>query len=79
MIDLAKALAEHAKKKHNGSWVLLFCDNLVAHVSKAVKAIFAVSEVFLCYFLSNTTESTKPIDAGYSRSLRCKIRDLLDA
>lgn len=78
MIDLAIAFVEHVRPKHNGLWALLFCDNLVAHVSNVVKDIFAVDKVFLCYFPSNTAESVQPIDAGCGRSLRCKIGDLLD-
>ena len=50
MVDLAKAFVEHVKDKHNGLWVLLFCDNLGAHVADVVRATFAAGKVFLCFY-----------------------------
>lgn len=78
MVNIAKEFAEHVRKKHNGLWVLLHCDNLSAQVSDIVKAIFAAGKVFVCYFPPNCTESVQPIDAACGRSMRCKIGDLLD-
>ena len=39
---------------------------------------FGVAKVLLYYFTKNMTEMVQPIDAGYGRSLRCKIRHVLD-
>ena len=78
MVDMAKAFVQHVRNKHDGLWVLLYCDNLSAHVSEIVKATFAAGKVFLCYFPPNCTESVQPIDAAYGRSMRCQIGNILD-
>ena len=71
-------MIEHLKDKHNGLWVLLYYDNLAAHVSNTAKSIFVADNVFFCYFPPYTTESVQPIDTNYSRLLRCIIGNLLD-
>ena len=68
----------HIKDYHNGLGILLYCDNLAAHVSDEVKEIFHQGNVFLCYFPPSTTESIQPIDVGIGRSIRCTIDNLLD-
>ena len=78
MINLANAFIEYIRDKHNELQVLFYCDNLTAYANNTTKLIFTAGKVFLCYFLSSTTESTQPIDAGYSRSLRYIIENLLD-
>lgn len=78
MKQLATHFVNHIKDRHNGLGVLLYCDNLAAHVADEVKEIFHQGNVFLCYFPPCTTESTQAIDAGIGRSIRCAIGNLLD-
>jgi hypothetical protein len=59
-------------------WLLLYCDNLSAHLNEDVKDIFRKGKVLLCYFPPAMTEIVQPIDAGYGRSLRCQLGNLLD-
>ena len=47
MKTLANDFINHIKERHNGLGVLLFCDNLAAHVSDEVKEIFHKGNVFL--------------------------------
>jgi len=80
--DIAKELAadfvQHKRKKHGDLWVVMSLDNLSAHVADDVKKTFADGHVFLLFFPPQTTESLQPIDAGYGRSIRCHIGNLLD-
>ena len=76
--EIAADFIYHKKKKHRNAWVILSLDNLSAYVAVSTKKIFTDRYVLLLYFPSNTTESTQPIDAGYSRSVRCHIINLLD-
>ena len=69
LIDLVKAFIEYIEDKHNGLWILLYCDDLTTHVNNTVKSIFAAGKIFLYYFSSSTTELAKLIDTGYSRPL----------
>ena len=79
MRDLATKFVQFKNKTHGEStWVLLFCDNLSAHLDEEVKEIFGNGKVFLYYFPPSMTEVVQPIDAGYGRSLRCIIGNLLD-
>ena len=64
MKALAKVFVLHVRGIHGDSWVLLFCNNLSAHVDSEVKQIFLDGKVFICYLPSQTTESTQPIDGG---------------
>ena len=43
MIDLANAFVEHIRDKHNGLWVLIYCDHLTAHINNTVNSIFAAA------------------------------------
>jgi hypothetical protein len=76
--EIARQFVEHKKDIHGDDWVLLFCDNLKAHVAESVKEIFGDGKVFLCYLPPNLTDALQPIDAAYGRSLRCAIGRLLD-
>ena len=58
--------------------VLLFCDNLVAHLDEEVKNVLAGVGIFLYCLPPNLTETLQPIDAGYGRSVRLAIGSLLD-
>ena len=46
MIEIAEEFIEHVRKKHDGLGVLLFCDNLKAHVAPEVRDVFARGNVF---------------------------------
>ena len=56
----------------------MFCDSLRAHVANQVRKLFGDAKVLLCLFPKNMTEMVQPIDAGWGRSLRCKIGYGLD-
>ena len=51
-------------------WVILFCDNLSAHLDQEVKTIFGNGKVLLFYFPPNMTNFIQPIDAGLGRRVR---------
>ena len=79
MREMATRFVEFKIEKHgHNTWIILFCDNLSAHLDDEVKEIFSAGKVFLCYFPPAMTEIIQPIDAGYGRSLRCEIGNLLD-
>lgn len=50
MREIAKAFVRKKKMRHGDLWVLLFCDNLKAHLGDEVKQIFGEGRVLLCYF-----------------------------
>jgi hypothetical protein len=79
MEDIAKGFVDYVKDKHNGKRVLVFCDNLSSHLADSVKTIFRKGNVILCFLPSNLTEAVQPIDAGYGKSVRCCIGNLLVA
>jgi hypothetical protein len=79
MEEIAKGFVEYINNKHNGKRVLVFCDNLSSHLADSVKTIFRNGNVVLCFLPSDLTEAVQPIDAGYGRSIRCCIGDLLDS
>ena len=77
--DLAVRFVDFKIQKHGvEKWVILFCDNLSAHLDEEVKLIFGNGKVFLCYFPPNMTNMVQPIDAGLGRSVRIKIGHALD-
>jgi len=78
MREIAEAFVRKKKMRHGDLWVLLFCDNLKAHLDAEVKRIFGEGRVLLCYFPPAMTEVIQPIDAGYGRSLRSAIGQYLD-
>ena len=79
MRDLAVRFVDFKIQKHGvEKWVILFCDNLSAHLDEEVKSIFGNGKVFLCYFPPNMTNMVQPIDAGLGRSVRIKIGHALD-
>jgi hypothetical protein len=79
MLDLAEKFVTHKIEVHGGdTWVILFCDNLRAHVDDDVKRMFGDAKVFLCYFPPNMTNVLQPIDAGIGQSLRAFIGYQLD-
>ena len=78
MREIAKAFVRKKKMRHGDLWVLLFCDNLKAHLDDEVKQIFGEGQVLLCFFPPAMTEVIQPIDAGYGRSLRSAIGRYLD-
>ena len=79
MAESAQGFCDHIKKKWGNQKVLLFCDNLDAHVCENRKKIFAAGNVFLYCLPPTVTEAIQAIDAGYGRSVRCAIGRGLDA
>jgi hypothetical protein len=79
MEDIAKGFVVYVKEKHKGKRVLVFCDNLSSHLADSVKKIFREGNVVLCFLPADLTEAVQPIDAGYGRSVRCCIGNLLDS
>jgi hypothetical protein len=73
----AKRFCDHVKQRWGSKKVLLFCDNLSAHVAEPTKQIYASGNVFLYLLPPSITESLQAIDAGYGRSMRCAIGRLL--
>ena len=78
MIVLASKFVREKKRRHGDDWVVLFADNLYAHLVPQVKTIFGDNKVLLVYFPLGITEMIQPIDAGYGRSLRAGIGRELD-
>jgi hypothetical protein len=79
MRQLAHLFVAHKKEVHGEDvWVLLFCDNLKAHLDQEVKQIFGDGKVLLCYLPPNMTNFIQPIDAGLGRSVRCAVARELD-
>ncbi len=75
----AQNFSEHVKEKWGDQKVLLFCDNLDAHVCDNTKKIFADGNVFLFCLPPSVTEAVQAIDAGYGRSMRCAVGRLLNS
>jgi len=79
MRKLAERFVAEKNSKHGEDvWVILFCDNLRAHLDEEVKRIFGDSKVLLFYFPPNMTNFIQPIDAGLGRSVRIVIGNSLD-
>jgi DDE superfamily endonuclease len=78
MAHSAQKFCDHIKQQWGGKKVLLFCDNLSAHVAQETKQIYGNGNVFLYFLPPNVTESLQAIDAGYGRSMRCAIGRFLD-
>ena len=79
MEQIAQKFVCHKNKIHGKEeWVILFCDNLRAHVAHSVKSIFGENKILLCYFPPGCTNFIQPIDAGYGRSLRTAVSNSLD-
>ena len=77
--DLAKSFVQKKNEKHGDNvWVLLFCDNISAHLDADVKRIFGDRKILLLYLLPNMTNFIQPIDAGLGRTVRIKIGYCLD-
>ena len=79
MKKLAKTFVQKKNEKHGDDvWVILFCDNLGAHLDAEVKRIFGDGKVLLFYFPPNMTNFIQPIDAGLGRTVRRQIGHCLD-
>ena len=78
MVELAKKFVRKKALVHGDEWVLLYADNLSAHLLPEVKRIFGDAKVLVIYFPPSMTEMVQPIDAGYGRSLRAAIGRELD-
>ena len=62
MAHSAQTFCDHVQKKWNGQKVLLFCDNLDAHVCSRTKETFAAGNVFLFGLPPTVTEAIQAID-----------------
>ena len=79
MIDLDRKLVIHKNEVHGeGVWVIMFCDNLIAHLDPEAKQIFGFNKVLLCYLPPNTTNSIQVINEGLGRSVRLDVGRFLD-
>ena len=79
MRELAKRFVREKIIKHDEDvWVIMFCDNLNAHLDEEMKQIFGDGKVLLFYFPPNMTNFIQPIDAGLGRSVRIEIGNSLD-
>lgn len=79
MRELARRFVKHKLKVHGATtWVILFCDNLSAHLDEEVKKIFGDARVFLCFLPPGMTNFIQAIDAGLGRSVRLAIGRHLD-
>ena len=79
MKQLATKFVNFKMEKYGpDTWVLLYCDNLRAHLADDVKKIFGDSKLFLCFLPPNMTHFVKPIDAGLGRCTRVAVGNELD-
>ena len=65
MAESAKGFCDHMKGKWGNKKVLVYCDNLDAHICDKTKQIFAAGNVFLYCLPPSVTEAIQAIDAGY--------------
>lgn len=56
-----------------GRQLLLFCDNLKAHLSAEFKAACSEQNTLLWFLLKNATDFSQPIDAGYGRDVKREV------
>ena len=73
-----QSFCDHIKQRWGKKKVLLFCDNLSAHVAQETREIYAKGNVFLYFLPPNVTESLQAIDGSYGWSMRCAIGHCLD-
>ena len=59
-------------------WVILFCDNLSAHLDEELKKIFGERKVLFCFLPPKITNFLHPIDRGLCRSVRLSVSRHLD-
>ena len=74
-----EVMSLHIKHLWGDKRVLLFCDNLSAHVAQETREIYARGNVFLYFLPPNVTESLQAIDSGCGWLLMtCVFGCLLD-
>ena len=74
MRDLARRFYEHKVAVHGEDvWVILFCDNLSAHLDEKVKNIIGERKLFLSFLPPNMKNFLQPIDSGLGRSDRISV------
>ena len=78
MIKLATKFVAEKMQRHGDEWIVLFADNLSAHLNLEVKQIFGEGHVLVIYFHPSMTELVQPIDTGHGRSMRAAIGRELD-
>ena len=79
MIKIEEIFVKYKVAFHGADmWVILICDNFKAHVNDQVQNIFGYAKGLLYYLPNNMTEVVQQIDAGYGRSLRCNMGNVLD-
>ena len=67
MIELALKFVWEKIERHGNEWIILFADNLKAHLLPEVKEIFGSNQVLLVFFPTSMTEMIQTVDAGYGR------------
>ena len=79
IIDIDRKLVAHKNEVcGEGVWVIMFCDNISAHLYPEVKKIFGINMVFLLYLPPNMKTFIESVDAGLGRSARLAVERLLD-
>ena len=56
MIKLAEKFVEEKIRRHGSEWIVLYADNLSAHLNTEVKRIFGEGHVLVIYFLPSMTK-----------------------
>ena len=64
MMKLAIKYFAEKQQKHGDELIVLFADNLSAHLNAEVKLIFGEAHILVIYFLPSMTEMVQPIYAG---------------
>ena len=79
MRDLVRRFVEHKIAVHGEDlWVILFCDNISAHLDKEVNNIFGERNLFSCFLPLDMTKFLQPIDDGLGRPFRISVGRHLD-
>lgn len=72
-VSWARKTLKHFAAQLGGKRLLVFCDNLRAHLSAEFKAACSEQRALLWYLLKNTTDFSQPCDAGYGRDIKREI------
>lgn len=73
MINLATKPVAEKQHIHGDKRIVLFADNLGAHLNPEVTQIFGKGHVLVIYFPELMTEMVQPLDAGYGNSMSAAI------
>ena len=68
--NLARRFVENKVAVHGEDvWLIIFCENISAHLYEEVKIIFGEIKVFHCFLPPNMTNFLQPIDAVLGMSV----------